>query len=51
MYVLELPLCHDAVVVNVDELINVESTGRPRPPVGDDVGNGGEMVMLEGSSD
>ena len=50
MYVLELPLCHDALVVNVDEL-NVGSTGRPGPPVGDDVGNGGEMVMLEGSSD
>ena len=45
MYVLELPLCHDAVVVNVvdvDEFINVESAGGP-------VGNGGEMVMVEGS--
>jgi hypothetical protein len=58
MCILELPLCPDAVVVNVvgreteavfdvDELINVESPRGSKPPVD---ANGGEMVMLEGSA-
>ena len=61
MYVLELPLCPDAVVLNVvrefeavfdvDELVDVESSRGSKAPVRDGVGNVGETVMLEGSPD
>jgi len=59
MYILELPLCPDAVVLKVVwefesvfdvELVDVESSGGPKAPVGD-AGNGGETDMLEGSPD
>jgi hypothetical protein len=57
-YILAPPLCPDTVVLNVvlgeveavaDELIDVVSLRGSKPSVGDTVGNGGELVMLESS--